>query len=286
MKLISIIIPTLNSEKYLEDALLSIFLQKTDFKVEFIVVDGGSKDDTLIILKKYEKLFKNKNNLFFKWISEKDEGMYDAINKGLNLATGNVMTYLGSDDVLMPGSIQTVMKIFESNKKIKWITGWPTYINQTGIITKVHTIHGYDRTFIKKGYYKTGYLHFIQQEGTFWKRELWEKLEEGINSSYKLAGDYFLSTSFSKFEKLITLHTSLAGFRMHAEQLHSNYFSAYKKEMKDILNIKASWVEKIVFKLYKIYNNLPIRFRKLKTFNKRMPAIGYNLKNNKWEEII
>jgi glycosyltransferase involved in cell wall biosynthesis len=284
--MISIIIPTFNSGKYLEEALLSVFSQKTDYKVELIIIDGVSTDDTLKILKKYENKFKNKNGFLFKWISEKDDGMYDAINKGLNLATGNVMTYLGSDDIFMPGSIQTVMSIFESKKEIKWITGWPTYINQVGLITRVYFIHGYDREFIKKGYYKTDYLHFIQQEGTFWKRELWEKLKRGINNRYKLAGDYFLSTSFSRFEKLTTLHSSLAGFRLHSEQLHSNYFSKYKKEMKDILDVKPNNIEKMTFKLYKIYNNLPVKLRKIKRFNNKMPAMGYNLKSNKWEKII
>ena len=100
----SIITPCYNSEKYLEECIKSIMSQKyKDF--EHIIVDGGSTDGTLDILKKYERLYN------MRWISEKDDGMYDAINKGMRMANGDVLSWINSDDVYHPWTLFSVNKI-------------------------------------------------------------------------------------------------------------------------------------------------------------------------------
>ena len=105
---ISIITVTFNSAKYLEDCIASVIEQKHN-NIEHIIIDGGSTDETLSIIKKYE------HHLAY-WVSEQDNGMYDAINKGLQLATGDVVGMLHSDDILAsPDVISSIVESFENN---------------------------------------------------------------------------------------------------------------------------------------------------------------------------
>lgn len=108
--MISIITPTYNSEKYLEKCILSI-LQQGCCEYEHIIVDGGSTDGTLSIIRKYEKLYP------MKWISEKDNGMYDAIAKGFKLASGDIFCWLNSDDMYMPWTLRAVSNSNESKRR-------------------------------------------------------------------------------------------------------------------------------------------------------------------------
>ena len=104
--LISIVTPTYNSEEYLEDCILSIKNQKAR-NFEHIIIDGGSTDSTLSIIRKYE------NTYPMKWISEPDNGMYDAIAKGFRLAKGEIYCWLNSDDMYMPWTCLAIEKIFK-----------------------------------------------------------------------------------------------------------------------------------------------------------------------------
>jgi glycosyltransferase involved in cell wall biosynthesis len=104
---ISIITPTLNSDKYLERCIKSIQNQNYN-NIEHIIIDGESNDETKNIIKKYQN---NKTIL----ISEKDDGIWDAMNKGLKIASGNIVGFLNSDDYYYPDAIKTVVKYFNNN---------------------------------------------------------------------------------------------------------------------------------------------------------------------------
>lgn len=104
--LVSIVTPSFNQGRFIEDAILSIKLQ-TYKCIEYIIIDGGSTDDTLDIIRRYEGSY----NL--RWLSEPDEGMYDAINKGLRMASGDVLCYLNCDDEFFPWSVATAVKHLE-----------------------------------------------------------------------------------------------------------------------------------------------------------------------------
>lgn len=283
--IISIVTPTRNSEKYLEETILSVITQKGDFQIDYIVIDNNSTDNTLNIIKKYEDLINNQKipmlcqAIDFKWLSEKDNGMYEAINKGFKLSKGDIMSYLNSDDKLITGSLQAVMKIFRQYDDIDWLTGLLTWLNKKGALYKVINIYGYKQKYLQKGYYHYDYLHFVQSEGTFWTRKLWHNIGEKINEKYKLAGDYDLWMRFSIFCKLYTVHASLCGYRKHREQLTANPES-YEEELKEICRISPNLWEKFWFLNYKIYKNLP---EKLKNkINYQLPYLVFDLENNKW----
>lgn len=112
---ISIIVPTYNQGRYIEETILSIL--KQDYKnIEVLVIDGGSGDETLEIIKKY------KEKIFY-WISEKDSGQSEAINKGLQLVTGDIVTWLNSDDLFEDGALQNVVEIFNKYPDINIVHG-------------------------------------------------------------------------------------------------------------------------------------------------------------------
>lgn len=110
--LFSIITISFNSEKTIERTIKSV-LEQTYKDLEYIIVDGCSKDRTLDIVKKYEPLFEGR----MKWKSEPDKGIYDAMNKGIRMATGDIIGIVNSDDWLESGAVEVVANAFDENKK-------------------------------------------------------------------------------------------------------------------------------------------------------------------------
>ena len=107
---ISIITPSLNQGKYLESNIISVHQQPYTHR-EHLIIDGGSTDNTNQIIQKHQE------KLAY-WVSEKDNGQSEAINKGFKKASGDILTWLNSDDQLMPGSLEKVASIFENNPTI------------------------------------------------------------------------------------------------------------------------------------------------------------------------
>jgi hypothetical protein len=152
-----------------------------------------------------------------RWISEKDQGMYDAIKKGFEMAKGDIFCWLNSDDMYMPWALQTVSSVM-INPKIQWCTGIPSQFNEFGInYCQCRIIPTYSQKVIKKGLMEGRRLGCIQQESTFWTKELYVK-SGGINPDYLFAGDYYLWKSFAGYEKLYVVNSILAGFRVHKGQ--------------------------------------------------------------------
>lgn len=170
---ISIVTATYNSDKYLRSTIESIF-QQTYSEIEYILVDGGSKDSTLDIVKEYEPQFKGR----LRWISEPDKGLYDALNKGFKMATGEVVGILNSDDFFTSNNvIDLVSKAFKSNscdavygdihfvnednldKCVRYYSSaiFRRSLMRIGFIPAHPTFYVYKDKFEKLGYYKTDY---------------------------------------------------------------------------------------------------------------------------------
>jgi len=259
---ISIVTPSLNQGDYLEKTILSILNQNYP-NLEYVIIDGGSKDSSPQIIKRYE------NKLAF-WISEKDEGQYEAINKGFEKTTGGIMTWLNSDDVLMPGTLDLVANIFQELPEVQWVTGIPTVIGQDDLI--VH--RGYKPTFVRKfielGFYHGALLGFIMQEGTFWRRELWEKVGGRVGNLY-YGLDYQLWRKFARHSDLTSVYASLAAFRLNPT-----------RKTKEI----EKYYQDIGINFPKILKSLSIPFRLfvhyVLRFSRISPKIFYNSQDNRW----
>ncbi len=197
---ISIITPSYNQGEFLEETILSVLNQRYA-NLEFMVVDGGSTDHSLEIIHRHAR------NLAW-WTSEKDRGQTHAINKGLERATGDIVTYLNSDDLLLPGALHAVGRFFMTHTRESWLTGdclffgdvYPCGIWQFDPVPDVvHLLIG----------------NQIAQPATFWKRRLTSELgllDDQLN--YCMDYEYWLRF-MNAGKTLRRIQVPLAAFRHH-----------------------------------------------------------------------
>ncbi len=229
---ISIVTPNYNQAAFLEQTILSVLSQGYP-DLEYIIIDGGSTDGSVEIIKKYE------HQLAY-WVSEKDNGLYDALQKGFARTTGEIMAWINSDDLYHRNAFTTTVSIFKQFPNIKWLMGSNSFFNEDGsCFTYERDI--YDerwsrwRMFLFDG-------SFIQQESIFWKRDLWIAAGGRISQQHALAGDFELWIRFFRHEKLYSTSFLLGGFRLRKSgQLSDKFRAEYMRQAKAILDqeIKA-----------------------------------------------
>lgn len=217
---ISIVTPVFNRVEMIEQTIQSVLGQHYP-NLEYIIIDGGSTDGTVDIIRRYE------NQLAY-WVSEPDKGMYDAIMKGFSHATGDILAWINSDDMYHSNALNIVGQIFSQLYDVEWITGTPTLYNAEGLCVKVFpTPHWSWQRF------KSGDFRWLQQESTFWRRSLWDKVG-GLNLQYKLAADFELWCQMFQYATLYSVNTVLGGFREHGNQLSLTQADKYSAEIKTI----------------------------------------------------
>lgn len=240
---ITVVTPNFNQGRFLEQTILSVLDQNYP-NLEYIIIDGGSSDSSVEIIEKY------KDRLTY-WVSEKDQGMYYAIQKGFERSTGEVMCWINSDDLLWPGSLEYVATVFAENPKIQWLQGYPSVIDEDGKLLYQRDPVGSKEHFYFGNFKKT--KEFIQQESTFWRRDLWELAGANLNLNYSLAADFELWLRFFRHEKLYCSRRQLAAFRKRVGQQSGN-IEKYLYEATQALNEQISALpisEKIKLKLKK-----------------------------------
>ncbi|GAK50570.1 glycosyl transferase family 2 [Candidatus Moduliflexus flocculans] len=238
---ISIVTPSFNQSRFLEATIQSVLLQGYP-NLEYIIIDGGSTDSSREIIKKYH------THLSF-WRSEPDAGQYDAINQGFAHATGEIMAWLNSDDLYFPWTLATVASIMTRFPEIAWLTTMtPCFFDASGICTGVQPLPGFSREAFLDGRYVpwgNNRIGWIQQESTFWRRELWENIGGKISEETGLAGDFDLWCRFYEVTELYGTPCLLAGFRSHAQQ-RSVQSQAYRDEALaslERMRSKQHWVK-------------------------------------------
>lgn len=241
--LFSIVTPSYNSEKYIAETIESVISQSGDFSIEYIIVDNCSTDNTGEIVRSYQNELQagvrplNCKSVKIIFISESDEGMYDAIRKGFSVATGKISAWINSDDIYLNGSFNLIDKVLRKFPDVRWVKGITSYITSSSTIYSVGKCNLYSRELIKEGVYGP-VLNFIQQDSVFWIGELWEEAG-GIDPSFKLAGDYDLWRRFANFSPLYSVNAYVSCFRKVHKQ-KSEQLVNYWKEIENIEDIKSS----------------------------------------------
>ncbi len=193
---ISIITPSLNSAKYIENAIKSV-LEQNYQNIEHIIMDGGSSDGTLRILKKYSHL---------KWVSEADSGQSNAMNKGFLISTGEIIGYLNSDDYYLPGAFSAILPYFEN--KEKFVVGNIKVVMDDGSFWINNARIGHEDML--KHWEPEAFC--VNSVGYFYHREVQEKVG-GFNECNHFAMDLEFLLSASKYFKFHKIDSLLGVFR-------------------------------------------------------------------------
>ncbi len=241
---ISVITPSFNQGRFIEQTIHSVLGQEYP-NLEYIVMDGGSTDNTLEILKKHGKKLK--------WVSKKDKGQSDAINKGLKMATGDIVAWLNSDDYYLPGTLLKVAQYFEVHKEAKWLSGDYEIIDEKG--KPIHGfVIGYKRLLRRfSSFNMLSFANYIIQPSTFWRRELHKEVGY-LNEGYRYCMDYDFWLRIMKKYPLHLLPDPLSAFRIHGA---SKGGSQYEKQFKEELRVlSVSGTDTYHYKLHEIHNRL------------------------------
>jgi glycosyltransferase involved in cell wall biosynthesis len=201
---ISIVTPSFNQAQFLERTLASVVGQRYP-SLEYIVQDGGSTDGSVAILKRWGERLRC-------WESRPDAGQSAAINAGFRRSTGEIMAYLNSDDVLMPGALATVSRFMAAHPDVDAVYSHGLMIDEYDRPAVLLLLPEHDDRALR-------WYDYVPQMTLFWRRSLWEKSGGTIDESLQYAMDWDLLQRFidarARFARLPTL---LGGFRLHHAQ--------------------------------------------------------------------
>ena len=219
---ISIITPSLNQGNSIERTIKSVIEQDYP-NLEYIVIDGGSTDETVDILKKYDRKLQ--------WISEKDEGQSDAINKGIKLATGDIIAYLNSDDMYEKNTLRKVADLFIAHPSIMWLTGICRIVDEYDREIR-RAVTGYKNFFLSHYSYNILLVtNFISQPATFFRREVIEEIGLfDVKHHLVMDYDYWLRIGRRYIPGII--NEPLAMFRVYRDSKTSSvFYQSFRQEL-------------------------------------------------------
>lgn len=245
---ISIVTPSYNQGRFLERTILSVLNQNYP-NLEYIIIDGGSTDGSVEIIKKYEKYLTY-------WVSEKDKGQADAIRKGFEKATGEILAWLNSDDIYLPGTLDKVAKVFNEHRRVDVVYGNMYLIGDDDRVIGERKLVPYLPKISKYGILYGGFG--LYQPATFWRRALYHKVG-GMNSAFLHCMDNDLFMKFARTDaKFKFIGEFLAGFRVHPESKTSRLRQVAEKEIKliykrDRVNLLQLIICRILIRMIKVY---------------------------------
>lgn len=198
--MISIVTPSYNQAEFLERTILSVLNQNYP-NLEYIIIDGGSIDGSVGVIKKYEKYLVS-------WVSERDNGQADAINKGFQESTGEILAYINSDDTYTPGAFLKIAKAFNKNHEADIIFGNVNHIDTDDNLVAECRFTKFNFTTL---IYEGGNLH---QPGAFWTKKIHDKVN-GFNPKYQFCMDYDFFCRVAESGNMVYVREYLANFRKH-----------------------------------------------------------------------
>ena len=247
---VSIITPSFNQGQFLEASIRSV-LEQDYPNLEYIVVDGGSKDDSIEIIKKYQ------DRLAW-WVSEKDKGHADALNKGFARASGDILAWLNSDDIYFPNAVSEAVSVLTQNPKVGMVYGDADLIDDSGATVG---------QFASK---QTGYRQMLRgsvhipQATTFFRAALWRQVGP-LDLSLFFSFDYDLWVKFARESEILYVPQKWARFRIHgAGKTIVNDDRCYPDMLRVLEREGGSWFSMLRARMIArkvLYSWMPWKFR-------------------------
>jgi GT2 family glycosyltransferase len=304
-----IVTPVFNGAEYIDETILSVITQGGEFDLHYHVQDGGSTDDTLAKVQRWQKLapeLKACRNLVFTCTSEPDSGMYDAVNRGfvhaLPPGDDTVMGWIASDDRIAPGAFATILAIRGQYPDIRFMGGRISLLDHHGSILGIHPLVPFSRRCMAAGLHDGRRMSFIMQEGSFWCADLWRKAG-GLDTRFRLAGDWDLWRRLAAHAEYVSVDGLLGFHRRRPGQL-SEQMGLYYSEVDGALDLEGAALPAIlepaevnvtdlpaaalrdaygrVAEEYEAIRRDPPRFR---ASPHSSTAVRYNLDSRRWDRM-
>jgi glycosyltransferase involved in cell wall biosynthesis len=219
---ISIITPSYNHAQFIGRTIDSVLSQQGEFELDYKVIDGASSDGTQDILRRYD-------DPRMSWVSEPDKGQVDAINKGLRGVTGDIVGWVNSDDVLLPGALARVARAFREHPEVGWLHGRCEIIDADDRPVR-RWVSWYKHQRAKRHSFDNLLTeNYVSQMTAFWRRAL--HYEVGyLNPALELAFDYDLWLRFARRGPPLYLDDRIACFRWYPTSKSGAQFDAQFRE--------------------------------------------------------
>jgi hypothetical protein len=237
-----VIIPSKNASSHLDRSLGSVLMQEGNFHLHVHVQDSNSDDDSECIIERWQRWLSadRRKNIQLTFASENDEGLYDGIQKGFKRCEptpSTIMTWLGSDDILMPGALATITSVVNDLPFIRWITGL-IFVAEADCSNRTPwPVQKFARHNLAAGLHDGRTLGFVMQEGTFWRADLWNETG-GVDADFKRASDWYLWVKFASKTPLYSVDFPLGRFSFRKGQLGEDK-AAYHAEVDFIKSTKG-----------------------------------------------
>ena len=201
---ISIITPSFRQGQFIERTINSVLSQNYE-NLEYIIQDGGSEDGSLDIIKKYEKSITS-------FESRKDRGQSHAINLGMAKSSGEIMAWINSDDILLPGALNYIGNFFRLHPEVDVVYGHRVLINEYDFEIGRWIMPEHDEQVLS-------WADFVPQETLFWRRDVWDRAGSRVDEDFHFAMDWDLLLRFKEVNaKMVRLPRLIGGFRVHGSQ--------------------------------------------------------------------
>lgn len=259
-----------NAVSTIEETVKSVLAQKGE--IEYLVCDGGSTDGTLERLRPYERLG-------IKLSSERDNGLYDALAKGLRQATGDCVAYLNAGDYFHPQGLAIAAECF-GLPGVDWLTGYAVAYNERSQVTRSALPFRYRRALFECGAYDSQRLPALQQESTVWRRSLHATVDFDFLARLRYAGDAYLWKCFATRAEPAVVRGQIGGFRIHRGQI-SERLDDYVRELRSFSRSPGP-MERLRFVSDRFLWAMPERIRGIAS---RSSVIVYDHAGQTWRKV-
>ncbi len=241
MTVVSIITPSWNQGRFIDETIKSVLSQEGDFSLDYIIIDGGSTDDSVEVIRRYERMLKEGRwqkrcrSIRYRWVSEKDHGQTDAIMKGFRMAEGDILAWLNSDDTYLSGALLKAVDVFVREPNVSVLYGKAHFTDSDSNVIGKYPTEQFN-------YRRLAMFNFICQPSTLFRKSALAEVGD-LDTSLHYVMDYDLWIRLAGKYYFKYLPEFLSTYRLHEESktLSPSTALANHKEALDMVSKYYGW---------------------------------------------